>query len=178
MDDEVAHRLELDIARDHANRLAAEVEIDQGCGEAAGVHMGEKVAVFQGNERGILLVAVDDGGNQAFAAHGPGGPLALPGTRLGLQQNCFSHGGTPQVISINQMEPSGSILASTGLPPGVTGARGGAYKVSGQRWQGRLDHPLNDRFPSRFSAWRDRPKRRTRRERSSLESRALFAAPA
>ena len=132
VDDEIAHRLELDIPRDHANRLAAEVEIDQGCSEAAGAHMGEKIAVFQRNKSGILLVAVDNGRNQAFAAHGPGGPLALPSTRLGLNKTALAMAELLKFVLINQMEPSGSILASAGLPPGVTGARGGAYKMSGR----------------------------------------------
>jgi hypothetical protein len=40
VDDEVAHGLELNIARDDSHRPTGDVEIDQRGGEAAGVHVG------------------------------------------------------------------------------------------------------------------------------------------
>ncbi len=92
MDNEIPHGLELDVARNDAKGFPAEVEIDEGCRETAGADMGEQVSIAQGNERGFLLVAVDDGRNEALATNGTGGPLACPVACLGLQGNSFSHG--------------------------------------------------------------------------------------
>jgi hypothetical protein len=79
MHDEIAHWLELHVARNGADGLAVDFKVDEARKEAAGLDMGFDVAVFEGEELRLLLVAIDDTGNEAFAANCAGGPLACPG---------------------------------------------------------------------------------------------------
>ena len=48
MDDEIANGVELHIAGNAAHFLAVHVEVDEGGGKAAGVHLGEEFLVVEG----------------------------------------------------------------------------------------------------------------------------------
>src|SRR5436190_1222364 len=109
MHDEIAHRLELHIARDSADSLAFHFEVDKRRQEAAGLNMGFEFAVIERNHLGSLLVAINDTGNETFATYCAGGPLACPATLRGLKLNDLRHFYSPEVN-----EPRGS------LPPGVS----------------------------------------------------------
>ena len=75
VDDEVAHRLELHVARDGADGLALDLEVDERREETAGLDMGENVAVGERNQLGFLLVAIDDTGNEAVRRTAREAPL-------------------------------------------------------------------------------------------------------
>src|SRR4029450_12270191 len=91
MGDEVAHRLELDIARNSADYGAIDVKVDEGGEKAAGIHMRRQVAIGEGEVLGLLLVAIEDTGDAAFTADCAGGPLAGPATRGSLKLNDLGH---------------------------------------------------------------------------------------
>src|SRR5215467_11694393 len=85
MDRHVAHRIDLEVARDRAVLLAVDLDVADAGEEAARIDaVLELVVVDRDAERG-LVVAVDHARHAAFATHGPGGPLAGPWTRRRLQ---------------------------------------------------------------------------------------------
>ena len=80
----VAHRIELEIARDHAVLGAVDVDIVDAGQELAGEDaLAQFGMVERDGERG-LVVTVDDAGYAALATHCPGGPLAGPRPRRRL----------------------------------------------------------------------------------------------
>lgn len=122
MHQRVAHRIELDIARNGAHLGAVDIEVDEGGQEAPGLHVRPQALVVGGNELRRLLVAVDDAGNAVLATLGPGGPLAGPIARLDRQLDGFGHG---QLLDLTDIEKR------PGHPPGVNlsrPARRGLYR--------------------------------------------------
>jgi hypothetical protein len=81
VDDEVANRIELHVARNGAHLGAVNVDVHQRGKEAAGLDLLHQLAVFERNQLGVFLVSVDYSRNAAFATNGPGGPLAGPVAR-------------------------------------------------------------------------------------------------
>ena len=78
----VGDRVELQIAGQDAVGLAADLEVDQGREEGAGVDLLTQLERVERDHLRGLLGAVDHGRNASFAAHGPGGPLSGPVLRL------------------------------------------------------------------------------------------------
>ena len=95
MQDGIAHRLELDLARNNPHGLAADIEIDERRGKASGADLPGEVAVVQGDQLRLFPVAINDPRNQTFPANRPGSSLAGSGARGRLQRDNFRHGGTP-----------------------------------------------------------------------------------
>ena len=114
MDDEVAHRLELHVARNGAHGLAVDFKVDQRREETSGLDVGEDVAVGERNELGFRLVAIDDTGDEARTTDCARGPLACPGARRGLELHDLGH---VRLLSMND---------PPGLPPGVNEPNGWA----------------------------------------------------
>ena len=92
MDDEIANGVELHSAGNAAHFLAVYVEIDEGGGKAAGAYLREEFLVGEGQKLRLLLVAINDAGDETFTTHCPSGPLASSAARRGLQFNGFGHG--------------------------------------------------------------------------------------
>src|SRR5665213_112827 len=96
MDRLVHHRIELVVARDHAVLLAVEIDGDDVAQEAAGIDREVRIVVADRDRQGVLLVAVNDSGDEAFTTNSTSGPLAYPAARLGLQFGS-RHGTCPWV---------------------------------------------------------------------------------
>ena len=103
MGDEVAHRLELDVARNGPYRRAFDFEVDQRRQEAAGLDMRLELVIGERNQLGIFLVAIDDGRHATFAAHCAGGPLAALATRRGLEIHDLGHS---TLLNVDRRGPS------------------------------------------------------------------------
>src|SRR5665648_11817 len=84
MDGEVAHGVELDIARDDANLGAVHVEREDGAPEMAGLNLLGNRLGLQRDVLRLLRVAINDAGNAPFAADLARATLAgaLPGPCL------------------------------------------------------------------------------------------------
>ena len=85
MDREVAHGIEMEVARDHAVLLALELDVVKRGREASGQDALAQVAVIDRDGHRGLVVAVDHSGNSPGATLCPGGPLAALRTRGRLQ---------------------------------------------------------------------------------------------
>ena len=88
----IGDRVMLVVARQDAEDGAVELDRGDVRQEAAGVQTLERLLGVDGDLEGRLLVAVDDGGNLAFAAQGTGGPLSHPITLAGFELVGLSHG--------------------------------------------------------------------------------------
>src|SRR5262245_16788514 len=119
MADEVAHRLELDIARNGPDNISVNLEVDKRRHEAASIHVWLQFVIGEGDVLGLLLVAVNDTWDAAFAADCAGGPLAGPATRRGLKRDDLCHSQLRLMIKAKPLWPS----RCADLPPGVTGVR-------------------------------------------------------
>src|SRR5215210_1651630 len=87
--------VELVVARDRAGLAAAHVDLEDRGEEVAGEDQLLRLAEVEGDRLRRLAASVDDGGNMALATNGPGGPLAGPVARHGLDLLCFAHGRGP-----------------------------------------------------------------------------------
>ena len=85
MDGEVPDRVELVVARDGAGLLAVHVDLEDRRQEVAGEDHLLGLVEVEGDRLGRLAASIDDGGNLALATNGPGGPLAGPVARHGLE---------------------------------------------------------------------------------------------
>ena len=85
MQREVTHRIEVEVARNHAVLLALEVDVVNRGQEAAGQDALAQFLVVDRNGHGGLVVAVDHSGHSPGATLCPGGPLAALRTRGRLQ---------------------------------------------------------------------------------------------
>jgi hypothetical protein len=118
MDRVVAHRVDLEVARDGAVLLAVDLDVADAGEEAARIDaVLELIEVERDRERG-LVVAVDHARHTAFTTHGPGGPLACPRTRRRFQ---FIDGRHCWILRIFRC------WNVRGVPPGVSGPRTAAY---------------------------------------------------
>src|SRR5262249_42061594 len=84
MDGKIAHRIELEVARDDAMLAAVELEIVDAGEKPARIDLLPQIRVVERNVDGRLAVAVDDAGHAAFATHRPSGPLTGPRARRRL----------------------------------------------------------------------------------------------
>src|SRR5262249_43373476 len=91
MDREVAHRIELHTARDHARLGALDIEGEDGALEVAGEQLLRDRAVLDRDALRLLLVAVEDTGNAPLAARGAGPALARALPRPCLEFRGFNH---------------------------------------------------------------------------------------
>jgi hypothetical protein len=85
MQREVTHRIEVEVARNHAVLLALEIDVVNRGQEAAGQDALAQFLVVDRNGHGGLVVAIDHSGNSPGATLCPGGPLAALRTRGRLQ---------------------------------------------------------------------------------------------
>src|SRR5262249_43559883 len=76
MDREVAHGIEMEVARNHAMLLALELDVVNRGEEAAGQDALAQFPVFHGDRQRGLVVAIDHSGNSPGATLCPCGPLA------------------------------------------------------------------------------------------------------
>ena len=74
----VGHRVELHVARQHLVVRALDVDLKLVIEEALLVDVALDRFRLDRDQHGRLLVAVDDGGNQAIATAGTGAPFAGP----------------------------------------------------------------------------------------------------
>ena len=81
----VADRVELQLARDHAGLLAADVQHEQGGEEMAGLDMALQGAGVDATFSGSSLAAIDHGGDQALLARLEGRALAGAVARFHLK---------------------------------------------------------------------------------------------
>ena len=84
MDDAVADHVELDVAGNGADLVAAELDIDQGGEKPAGLDRLPQLVVRQRHQLRLFLAAIDDTRNQAVATGRPGSSLAA-----GLARRCL-----------------------------------------------------------------------------------------
>ena len=119
MDRIVAHRVDLEVARNGAVLLAVDLDVADADEEAARMDaVLELVEIERDRDRG-LVVAVDHARHAAFTTHGPGGPLACPRTRRRLQFIDGRHSEILQVLAVGSDWRS----CCRGVPPGVSGPR-------------------------------------------------------
>src|SRR5438309_2097467 len=85
MDREIAHRIEMEVARDHAVLLALEIDVVNRGEEPAGQDARPQFSILDRNGRGGLVVAVYHSRHSAGATLCPCGPLAACRTRGRLQ---------------------------------------------------------------------------------------------
>ena len=78
MDREVAHGIELEVARDHPVLLSVDFDIVDAGQEPAGEDALAQFGIVEGDGERRLVATVDDAGHAALATNGPGGPLAGP----------------------------------------------------------------------------------------------------
>src|SRR5262249_9979969 len=116
VDREVAHRIELEVARDHAMLRAIQFEFVDAGEKSARVNLLPQVGVIEGNVERRLAVAINDARHAAFATHSPSGPLTGPRARRRLD-----------LFDGRHIQSSGSVATQTaadaavppGRPPGV-----------------------------------------------------------
>ena len=78
---QVAHRIELEIARNDAVLGAVDLDVVNGGQEVPGIDALAQLVMVERDGQRRLVVAIDDAGHAAGATLGPGGPLAAPRTR-------------------------------------------------------------------------------------------------
>jgi hypothetical protein len=91
VDWEVAYRIELVVARNDANGLAVDVDLEDRGQEVAGEDQLLGLIEVEGNRLGRLTGTVDNSWNLALATNSTGGPLAAPVARHGLDLLDFAH---------------------------------------------------------------------------------------
>ena len=79
------HRIELEVARDHAVLGAVDVEVVERGEEAPGIDALPQLGMIERDRQRGLVVAVDHARHAAGATRCPGGPLAALRTRRRLQ---------------------------------------------------------------------------------------------
>ena len=85
MDREIANRIEVEVARNHAVLLALEIDVVNRGQEPAGLNAQAQFGIVDRNRRGGQVVTIDHSGNSPGATLCPGGPLAALRTRGRLQ---------------------------------------------------------------------------------------------
>ena len=85
MQREVAHRIEMEVARNHAVLLALEIDVVNRGQEPAGQNALAQFGIVDRDGHGGLVVTIDHSGNSPGATLCPGGPLAALRTRGRLQ---------------------------------------------------------------------------------------------
>ena len=92
----VGDRMELDVLGQGADGRAAGVDHHHRVHEVAGVQHLHQRLLLEVDGEGLFIVAVDDGGDAAFATQRTGGSLASPFARLGRQRKLFAHCMSPK----------------------------------------------------------------------------------
>src|SRR5688572_15419352 len=87
----VLHRVELEIARDHAVLFAVDLDVVDRGEEAAGIDALAQFGMIERNAERGFVVAVNNTRHAAGATLGPGGPLAALRTRRRFQFPDGSH---------------------------------------------------------------------------------------
>src|SRR5271169_819343 len=85
MDREIAHRIEMEVARNHAVLLALQIDVINRGQKPASQNALTQVGIVDRNGYGGLVVAIDHSGHSPGATLCPGGPLAALRTRGRLQ---------------------------------------------------------------------------------------------
>src|SRR5262249_1491032 len=94
MQRQIAHGIELEVARDDAVLHAVDLDVMNGGEEVPGVNALAQFVIIKRDRQRRLAVAIDDSGDAAGTTFGPGGPLACPRTRLRLDRLDGSHDGS------------------------------------------------------------------------------------
>src|SRR5579863_8869693 len=76
MDRKITHRVEMEVARNHAVLLALKVDVVDRGEKPASQNALAQIGVVDRNGYGGLVVAIDHSGHSPGATLGPGGPLA------------------------------------------------------------------------------------------------------
>ena len=134
-----ADRVELEVARDRPDGLAAGLDLEQRGLEAARVDQGAGADEVDGDGLGRLAAPVHDRGNLALATNGPGGPLADPVACHGLKRLDCAHGVILQMMAGSGKRKSRPTRTAVTFParPCLQGCRRtrGAHTRMGRRWQ-------------------------------------------
>src|SRR5579863_3009358 len=119
---EITHRIEMEVARNHAVLLALEINVVNRGQEPACENTLAQFAVVDRNGHGGLVVAIDHSGYSPGATLGPGGPLAALRTRRRLQ---FLDGRRHfrKSLFFKKLRPQRGPSQVRGKPPGVRGSR-------------------------------------------------------
>ena len=86
MQRQIAHGVELKVARNDAVLHAVDFDIVDGGEKMPGVDALAQFVVVERDRQRRLAVAIDDSGDPAGATFSPGGPLACPRPRDRLDQ--------------------------------------------------------------------------------------------
>ena len=121
MDREVAHRIEMEVARNHAVLLALEIDVVNRGQEPAGQDALAQFGIVDRDGDGGLVVAIDHSGHSPGATLCPGGPLAALRTCGRLQfldgRHCLKSLFSKKLKAASR---PGSVHSK---PPGVRGLR-------------------------------------------------------
>jgi hypothetical protein len=98
VDGEVLHRVELVVARDGAGPAAVDVDVEHRRQEVAGEDQLPCLVEVDRDRLRRFAAAVDHGWYLALAPNGPGGPLAGPVARHGLELLDITHGCGPLMV--------------------------------------------------------------------------------
>ena len=85
MNGDVGHRVDLNLAGQHALRATAELEVEQLAREAAFLHGQHQLAAVDGEGLGPVRATVEDRRDPSGASCRPGGTLAGRATRLSIE---------------------------------------------------------------------------------------------
>src|SRR5690349_19734172 len=142
----IAHRIELEIARDDAVLFAIHLDLMDGREEAARIDALAQIGIIERNRQRRLAVAIDNSGYAAGATLGPGGPLACPRACRRLDLIDGRHRMYPRLKPCNAKEiprqPPGVPVMPRGWRAynGVTRGKQGkaatrrAWRLSGGKW--------------------------------------------
>src|ERR1700675_2866730 len=121
MDREIAHRIEMEVARNHAVLLALEIDVVNRGEEPAGQDALAQVGIVDRNGQGGLFVAIDHSGHSSGATLYPCGPLAACRTRGRLHFLDGRH--LVKSLFSKKLKAASRPGCRRSKPPGVRGLR-------------------------------------------------------
>src|SRR5690606_19944665 len=114
MDRQVLDHVALDGTADHTAVLAVDAQGDEAGEEPSGLEFLEKLVRPDVDRLRGLAAAVDDPWYISLAACLPGGPLACPRARHGLENRCLSHDLAPDAY-VTRPASKGAALATAAV---------------------------------------------------------------
>src|SRR6202035_1601011 len=129
MDRKIAHRIEMEVARNYAVLLALQIEVVNRGEEPAGQDALAQLGIIDRNGDGGLVVAIDHSGHSPGATLCPCGPLAACRTCGRLQFLDGRH--WIKSLFSKKLKAASRPVCRRSKPPGVRGGRG--WRVSTQR---------------------------------------------
>src|ERR1700730_18656579 len=121
MERKIAHRIEMEVARNHAVLLALDIDVVNRGQEPAGLDAQAQFDVVDRNGHGGLVVAIDHSGNSPGATLCPCGPLAACRTSGRLQFLDGRH--LLKSLFSKKLKAASRPMLRRSKPPGVRGLR-------------------------------------------------------